>query len=291
MSILAGLDATASGQNTQRRARAYLFVPFLPPFRPSVRIACLQKRLQDLIKVVGIAKKKTQGSARAGHDNAQAERKRRDFNEGWPPDPLVFALRAPMVYIPKSRYDQAYQSIVSSARKAISTSGPSSSSAATVLVLVSADPDGLCACKIFTTLLRDDCIGHRVLPVSGWAELARIHQEQVADNPDLRSVVLLNLGSLLDLVDSFPLPAEATLHVVDSHRPWNLANVFASGPEAEQIIVWDDGDIDQDLIEERKAFEAVQVRSTFYLACLGSLALSTDASFGLPFAVRARKRF
>lgn len=164
-----------------------------------------------------------------------------------------------MVYIPKSRYDQAYHSIVASARRAISVAGPSSSSASTVLILVSADPDGLCACKILTTLLKDDCIGYRVLPVSGWSELARIHQDQVAENPDLRTVVLLNLGSLLDLVDSFPLPQKATVHVVDSHRPWNLSNVFAAGPEAEQIVVWDDGDIEQDLAEERKAFEAVQV--------------------------------
>lgn len=169
-----------------------------------------------------------------------------------------------MVYIPKTRYDQAYQSIVSSARKAISlVRHGSSSSAATVLILVSADADALSACKILTTLLRDDCIGYRVLPVPGWSELARIHAEQIVDNEDLRSIVLLNLGSLLDLSESFPLPAGATCHVIDSHRPWNLGNLFAGGPEAEQIIVWDDGDIEDELKEEKEAFQTIQVCSTF----------------------------
>lgn len=78
----------------------------------------------------------------------------------------------------------------------------------------------------------------------------------------LRTVVLLNLGSLVDLADYFGLPEQATLHVIDSHRPYNLDNLFSAHPEAERIVLWDDGDVEEDMKEERTAFEALQVRAS-----------------------------
>jgi cell division control protein 45 len=77
----------------------------------------------------------------------------------------------------------------------------------------------------------------------------------------LRSLILLDLGALVDLADFFQLPTTTTVHVIDSHRPHNLANIFTLVEEGQrdQIIVWDDGDIDDDLQEERKAWEALQV--------------------------------
>lgn len=174
-----------------------------------------------------------------------------------------------MVYLPKHRHEQAYQSICSTARQALSQSQQAaSSSAVTVLIIVAADPDALCACKILTNLLSVDTIGYRTVPVSGWKDLAAIHRDQVAANEDLRSIIYLNLGSLLDLVEDIELPPRVMLHVLDSHRPYNLGNLFASGPQAEQIQVWDDGDIGNELAEERKAFEAIQVISIHaHLSC------------------------
>lgn len=75
----------------------------------------------------------------------------------------------------------------------------------------------------------------------------------------LRTIVLLNLGSLVDLSEYFALPEQATLHVIDSHRPYNLDNLFSAHPEAERIILWDDGDAEEDMKEERSAYEALQV--------------------------------
>ena len=77
--------------------------------------------------------------------------------------------------------------------------------------------------------------------------------------PQLRTVVLLNLGSLVDLSQYFTLGEHTTLHVIDSHRPCNLDNLFSAQPEAERIVVWDDGDVDEDMKEEKDAFEALQV--------------------------------
>ena len=76
----------------------------------------------------------------------------------------------------------------------------------------------------------------------------------------LRTVVLINLGSLVDLSEYFALPEQCSLHVIDSHRPCNLDNLFSAAPESEQIIVWDDGDIEEDMKEEKTAFEALQVK-------------------------------
>ena len=173
---------------------------------------------------------------------------------------LCFLL-ATMVYLTAAKFDTAYHSIVSAARTAISLrAAAGQSSSATVLILVAPDVDALCAARILTTLLNGDCIGYRVLPVSGWARLAEINTDLVKDNDVLRSVILLNLGALVDLSEYFELPPHVRLHVIDSHRPWNLANLFSSGVEAEQVIVWDDGDVDSDLTEEKAAYEALQVR-------------------------------
>lgn len=175
-----------------------------------------------------------------------------------------------MVFLSKKEYHTAYNSILSSARKAISLR-QANSSAATVLVLCAPDVDALCACRILVALLNADCIGYRVVPVSGWSDLSRINQEMVEDNTDLRSIVLLNLGSLVDLSEFFTLPPETCqLHVIDSHRPWNLNNVFATGPEADQIVVWDDGDVAEDLGDERIAYEALQVSSALFLKNIAS---------------------
>lgn len=80
-------------------------------------------------------------------------------------------------------------------------------------------------------------------------------------------MVLLNLGSLVDLSEYFPLPEHCKLHVIDSHRPCNLDNLFSALPEAQQILVWDDGDLEEDLLEERNAFEALQVSVLTQSSC------------------------
>lgn len=79
-------------------------------------------------------------------------------------------------------------------------------------------------------------------------------------------MVLLNLGSLVDLAQYFNLSPQTTLHVIDSHRPCNLDNLFSAMPDAERVVVWDDGDVDEDMREEKLAFEALQVSSLCFLS-------------------------
>lgn len=178
-----------------------------------------------------------------------------------------------------------------------------------VLILVSLDPDALCACRILTALLKRDYIPHKVQPVAGYSELAAAGKDLVL--PLTRQhggqggiVVCLGVGGLVDLEEMLGLDGGedpdtqmnmydhgVEVWVVDARRPWNLQNVFGTGamaPPEEQdtgitpaiakrrrgvdggkllhsytpgrggIIVYDDGDIEQELNAEKEAFCALQ---------------------------------
>ncbi|KAI9600696.1 hypothetical protein H4Q26_000487 [Puccinia striiformis f. sp. tritici PST-130] len=117
-------------------------------------------------------------------------------------------------------------------------------------------------------LLKQDSIKFRVIPVSGWKELSKVAEQIQDPNSGYKEVLLLNLGGQVNLWEFFQLPSRVRLHVIDSHRPYSLENVFQSGadlleegddPEdAPEIVVWDDGHVREDLKEEKTAFEAVR---------------------------------
>jgi hypothetical protein len=83
------------------------------------------------------------------------------------------------MYINSRAYPRAYREILNSARASASTSNAGQVG---VLVLVAPDVDALCACRILVGLLRHDQIGHNVVPVAGWSELARVNREMVEGN-------------------------------------------------------------------------------------------------------------
>jgi cell division control protein 45 len=75
---------------------------------------------------------------------------------------------------------------------------------------------------------------------------------------------LFNIGSLLDLSsrDWFgDFNPDITIHVIDSNRPQNLESLFSTRPEAQRIVVWDDGNVDK-LRRQREAFEILSVCAT-----------------------------
>ena len=118
-----------------------------------------------------------------------------------------------------------------------------------VLVLVALEPDALCACRILTRLFKHDYIPHKIQPVAGYADLARVGRELVAPMAVSRGgaggvVVCLGVGGMSDLGTVLGLESEeeddegafggVEVWVVDAHRPWNLGNVFGGFPlEAE----------------------------------------------------------
>lgn len=181
-----------------------------------------------------------------------------------------------------------------------------------VLLLVALEPDALSACRILTSLLKHDYIPHKIQPVAGYADLARVGRELVAPMMQTRGgnggvVVCLGVGGTVDLATFFGLESEdddfasgelafggVEVWVLDAHRPWNLSNVFGGFPlepagdsqaltstptptlsgrvppgvrsgQIERaykpgkggLIVFDDGDIEDDLGAERDAYMAL----------------------------------
>jgi len=51
------------------------------------------------------------------------------------------------------------------------------------------------------------------------------------------------------------------IHVIDSNRPQNLESLFSKQPEAQRIIVWDDGNV-SGLRKQREAYELLSVCET-----------------------------
>ncbi|KAJ2782103.1 DNA replication initiation factor cdc45 [Coemansia javaensis] len=150
-----------------------------------------------------------------------------------------------MVYVPSARYEDAYRRIVDGAGAQAGTS---------VVVFASADADSLCALRILTALLKRDAIGHKIVPVTSYAEVAAQSQALVATNLQVRTAVLLNCGAQVDIQDAVGLRDDLAVVVVDSHRPFNLYNIFWH----DQVHCLDDGDVEHNLAPLREAFEAVE---------------------------------
>lgn len=55
-----------------------------------------------------------------------------------------------------------------------------------------------------------------------------------------------------------PLSSRTHIHLIDSHRPWNLDNLFATNELMDRIWVWDDGSIASQMHREREAYEALE---------------------------------
>jgi len=136
----------------------------------------------------------------------------------------------------------------------------------TVLLLVALDVDALSACAILMRLLEAEQIPHKVKPVSDYRNLGDIYVEQIASSTELRSIVMLNCGGIVDLMDhlqtrlnqedegsgeaprlSTELPhPECKWYILDSHRPYNLNNVIEDDG---RVNLLDDGEPNMDMDE------------------------------------------
>ncbi|KAK7693669.1 hypothetical protein QCA50_003239 [Cerrena zonata] len=165
-----------------------------------------------------------------------------------------------MVYLPppqyasetRPSYAEAYTNILATHRRSPSTS------ASSVILLVAPDVDSLCAGRMLADLLKGDDVMHRIIPVSGHAELES-KRDELATYADLHTLILINMGAILDL----PSPEwfgdfspRLTVHVIDSSRPQNLSSLFGGGENGDRIVIWDDGDA-ENMQEERKAWEVL----------------------------------
>jgi hypothetical protein len=68
-------------------------------------------------------------------------------------------------------YAQAYNTILATHRRSPLTS------ASSVIILVAPDVDALCAARMLADLFKQDDVMHRIIPVSGIAEMERMRDE------------------------------------------------------------------------------------------------------------------
>jgi cell division control protein 45 len=122
--------------------------------------------------------------------------------------------------------------------------------------------DGLLAARILASLFRQDDVPYRLIPIGGYAEL-EAKRDEILTSDELHTIILLSLGSLLPLASYFTLPTACHLHIIDSHRPWNLENLFGievdgDGEEDGRIWVWGDGE-ENELSGVKQSWEALEV--------------------------------
>ncbi|OLL23973.1 Cell division control protein 45 [Neolecta irregularis DAH-3] len=145
-----------------------------------------------------------------------------------------------MGYITRNNYAKAYQKL-----RPLSFQGSCS-----VLLFVALDVDALCACKMLARMMKRDYIPHKIHPVAGYQDLEKANRELVQDDEELKFIFMINCGALIDLVGYLQPRQGLTIYVIDSHRPWNLDNLFVEG----EVVVWDDGEIEMDMKEEKEAY-------------------------------------
>ncbi|KAF3931346.1 hypothetical protein ABW19_dt0209622 [Dactylella cylindrospora] len=165
------------------------------------------------------------------------------------------------MHIPRHHFPTAYNRLKRS----------SSSTVPSILILTSLDVDSLCACRMLTRLLKSDYIPHKLHPVAGYQDLSKANAEFIVNNEDLKFLVLLGVGGLIDVAEFLSLRKGVECWVIESRRPWNLQNIFA-GPGGEGyssiakdgyvgedggVICWDDGDIGDFLKPEEEAFKGL----------------------------------
>jgi cell division control protein 45 len=152
-------------------------------------------------------------------------------------------------------------------------------------------------------LLKRDYIPHKIQPVAGYGDLARVGEELIKPMRTTQGgaggvVICLGVGGLVDLTEILCLVSDneeaddlggIEVWVIDARRPWNLGNVFggqaqsrdplqevapnprrktrgvergcitpAYASESGGVIVFDDGDIEDELVAEREAYHALE---------------------------------
>lgn len=161
------------------------------------------------------------------------------------------------------QYQDVYNEIIRSV---------SSPSACHLCILVSClDADALCATKMLSNLFKKQLIPLQIVPLFGYNELRRGY-DQIRDNESINTIIMIGFGGYIDIetfldIDSsqYEIPEEIdgdeihkgdppamkysrTFYVLDSHRPWNLDNLFGSG----MVKCLDDGSDTQDIENSMK---------------------------------------
>eukprot|EP00457_Paulinella_chromatophora_P004477 gb/GEZN01004489.1/.p1 GENE.gb/GEZN01004489.1/~~gb/GEZN01004489.1/.p1 ORF type:complete len:584 (-),score=68.31 gb/GEZN01004489.1/:81-1832(-) len=151
--------------------------------------------------------------------------------------------------IDKDGLDEAYNTIVQDALSQVCT----------VLIFVSPEADSLCGLKVLTHLLQADSIQYTVKPVSGYEDIAKANEELIKSSEQLRSIIMLNCGGIVNLQQFLTLTDDMCVYVIDSHRPYHLDNVRQSNEQIRILQTTEEGeevDYPEDLSEQEEGEES-----------------------------------
>jgi cell division control protein 45 len=106
-----------------------------------------------------------------------------------------------------------------------------------ILVVVNFDVDAICTAKILGSLFRYDNMMYTMVPVMGQSGLKRTYLEYKGD---VKHIVLINCGGCIDLLEFLEPEDDCVIYVCDSHRPYDVFNVYSSGQVSDClfIIIW-----------------------------------------------------
>ncbi|XP_034945738.1 cell division control protein 45 homolog [Chelonus insularis] len=115
------------------------------------------------------------------------------------------------------------------------------------LLLVNFDIDAICACKILQQLFKNDNVVYTLEPVQGIQDMVKAY----ADNcEEIKYVVMINCGATIDIVELLEPPEDTIFFIVDSHRPYDLCNIYSEG----QIRILGKPEEDDEIPEYNEVF-------------------------------------
>ncbi|CAO3668426.1 unnamed protein product [Umbelopsis ramanniana] len=98
----------------------------------------------------------------------------------------------------------------------------------------------------------------QIVPVSSYSDLKEANTELVQTDDELRTIIMINCGGMVDTTLFIDPPVNVTMYIIDSHRPLNLDNMFSST----QVAVFDDNEDEVYMKELGEAYENVTYDSS-----------------------------
>ncbi|XP_066588685.1 cell division control protein 45 homolog isoform X2 [Prorops nasuta] len=115
------------------------------------------------------------------------------------------------------------------------------------LLLVNFDIDAICACRILQQLFKNDNMIYTLLPVQGIQDMSKAFEENCQE---VTNVIMINCGGTLDIVELLQPSESINFFVLDSHRPYDLCNIYSES----QIRIIGKPESDEDIPEYESIF-------------------------------------
>ncbi|XP_014206971.1 cell division control protein 45 homolog [Copidosoma floridanum] len=108
------------------------------------------------------------------------------------------------------------------------------------LILVNFDVDAICASKILQTLFKNDNVVYTLVPVHGVSDMIKAFKD---NSEEIEYVIMINCGGTLDIVDILKPEENVIFFILDSHRPFDLCNVY----NEKQVLIIADEAAEEDI--------------------------------------------